>query len=257
MLSSIRNTLRAPRRVPKPLRSPSTRLLNTHITKAAHPQSFKLLSDSLRTCLSHRTTRLSMTARNLTHSTPRHTEIPPPVQDPSRLGLYYHFIPPPNALSSLKPVFALSFLDTPPPSAQSATIIGFLPAAAEGGEDEAGLNDFMENRPFIQILHDSIRQTLKEGLDDIQIAGATQLQSGWMNINDARNVPALGRVGDPDDLLGSVLIEGGNILADTYQPMPSYRLCTADGIITLTEGLHATLLAHLRRRAQEEVDAAL
>jgi hypothetical protein len=31
------------------------------------------------------------------------------------------------------------------------------------------------------------------------------------------------------------------ILPDTYQPMPSYRLCTSDGPTLLTEGLAAKL----------------
>jgi hypothetical protein len=62
--------------------------------------------------------------------------------DPSRSDLYYHF------LTSEPPVFALSFLSSPPPDYNSPSVIGWLPAQTLGEEDEAGLNDFKENRRY-------------------------------------------------------------------------------------------------------------
>ena len=36
--------------------------------------------------------------------------------------------------------------------------------------------------------------------------------SNWNNNNlDQRNVPALGRIGDPDDIIGSVLVEKSKV----------------------------------------------
>lgn len=66
--------------------------------------------------------------------------------DPDRPDLFYHLWEPPNAASERTPVFALSFLSTPPPSVRSSTVIGWLPAGAQGKEEGAGLNDFVENR---------------------------------------------------------------------------------------------------------------
>ena len=64
--------------------------------------------------------------------------------------------------------------------------------------------------------------------------GAVQLQDGWMHIHgasqtspvprlrlshvpcvvaDNRNVPALGRIGDPDDIIASVRVEEGEVSA--------------------------------------------
>jgi len=172
--------------------------------------------------------------------------------DPNRLDLFYHLIPPPSPYSSNVPAFALSFLPTPPSSGDSSTIIGWLPASSEGQEGEAGLNDFKENPKFRDILHKAVHVALREGLDDIWINGATQLQNGWMHIHDNRNVPALGRIGDPDDILASVLVEDGKILPDTYQAMPSYRFCTADGLIQLTDGLAKKLHAVLKEHADAE-----
>lgn len=75
-------------------------------------------------------------------------EAVPPMKDPSRDDLYYHVLLPPTPISSSLPAFGLSFLPIPPPSADSCAVIGWLPAASEGEGQEAGLNDFKENRTF-------------------------------------------------------------------------------------------------------------
>ena len=66
--------------------------------------------------------------------------------DPDRSELYYHLIHPPSSVSDVTPVFALSFLPHAPRTADSASVIGWLPAL-EG--EEAGLNDFKENRTYV------------------------------------------------------------------------------------------------------------
>lgn len=43
------------------------------------------------------------------------------------------------------------------------------------------------------------------------------------------------------------------MLPDTYEPMPSYRLCTADGVTKLSDGLAAKLRTVLEERALEEM----
>ncbi|KAI1786927.1 hypothetical protein LXA43DRAFT_975521 [Ganoderma leucocontextum] len=170
--------------------------------------------------------------------------------DPDRADLFYHLFTPPTSLSSAHPVFALSFLPTPPPSVASSSVIGWLPASGEG--EGAGLNDFVENDSFREALHEAVQSALCDGVDEVQKNGAIQTQEGWMHIHDNRNIPALGRIGDPDDIIASVRVENGEILAETYQPMPSYRLCTADGVLQLTEGLATRLVEVLKARVLEE-----
>ncbi|EMD36987.1 hypothetical protein CERSUDRAFT_95256 [Gelatoporia subvermispora B] len=166
--------------------------------------------------------------------------------------LFYHLYHPPTPLSDTIPVFALSFLPNAPPSVQSSTVIGWLPAATPEESEEAGLNDFVENSAFRDLLHEAVQSALRDEIDDIQRNGAIQTQQGWMHIHDSRNIPALGRIGDPDDIIASVRVEEGKILAETYQPMPSYRLCTADGVLQLTEGLARRLKEILEVRVAEE-----
>ncbi|EGO01065.1 hypothetical protein SERLA73DRAFT_50596, partial [Serpula lacrymans var. lacrymans S7.3] len=105
---------------------------------------------------------------------------------------------------------------------------------------------------FRAVLHRAIQTGLREGADDIQINGALQLQIGWMHIHDERNVPALGRVGDPDDILASLLVEDSKIQPEMYQAMPSYRLCTVDGPTQLTDGLALKLKRLLEETAAVE-----
>ncbi|KAI0074935.1 hypothetical protein K474DRAFT_1709427 [Panus rudis PR-1116 ss-1] len=173
------------------------------------------------------------------------------IADPDRPDLFYHLFEPPHALSPSAPVYALSLLEEAPIDVTSRTIIGWLPAVTAGeGEDSAGLNDFVPNAAFVEILHEAVKSGLTDGVDEIQKNGALQLQQGWMHIHDERNPPPLGRIGDSDDILGTVLVENGEIKAETYQPMPSYRLCTADGIVRLTEGLAQRLKETLEREAR-------
>ncbi|KAG2035570.1 hypothetical protein BDR03DRAFT_962128, partial [Suillus americanus] len=168
----------------------------------------------------------------------RYSTSNPAISDPSRPDLFYH----PVSLPMIGSAYAVSFLTQPPPTPDSCSVMGWLPAETAGEADaEAGLNDFVENPKFRAIMHEAIQTGLREKVDDIWINGALQLQQGWMHIHDSRNLPALGRIGDPDDIIASVLVRDSKILPDTYQPMPSYRLCTSDGPTLLTEGLAAKL----------------
>ncbi|RDB23363.1 hypothetical protein Hypma_009472 [Hypsizygus marmoreus] len=171
--------------------------------------------------------------------------------DPVRPDLFYYLVDPPTPLSRDQPAYALSFLPSPPPSPDSSTVIGWLPAAASEAQ-EAGLNDFVENPKFREILHQAIQDGLRDAVDEIQINGALQLQQGWMHIHDDRNIPPLGRIGDPDDILATVLVQDSQIIVETYQPMPAYRLCTSDGLTQLTPGLAQRLQTLLAERADSE-----
>jgi hypothetical protein len=52
---------------------------------------------------------------------------------------------------------------------------------------------------------------------------------------DHRAPPPAGRIPDPSDILASVLVSGSKIQPGTYQAMPTYRLCSTDGVCVLTD----------------------
>ncbi|GAV99529.1 hypothetical protein LENED_000990 [Lentinula edodes] len=145
-------------------------------------------------------------------STPGHDLPSGSFVDHTRPDLFYHLLEPPTPLSPDVPVYALSFLPSAPPVPNSATIIGWLPASTESQtEQDAGLNDFKENIKFRHLLHEAVKSGLQANVDEIQRNGALQIQQGWMHIHDDRNIPALGRIGDPDDIIASVLVEDGKV----------------------------------------------
>ncbi|KAH7339077.1 hypothetical protein B0J17DRAFT_659770 [Rhizoctonia solani] len=161
-------------------------------------------------------------------------------EDPERKGLYYHPVG--------NNVFALSFLNEKPSSQNSATVIGLV----QGGEDS---HSFQENQAFVDLLHDTVKAALIEGVDQELGNDAVQRKEGWLHVHDYRNFPEMGRVGDPGDILGSVLVQDGKIKGDTYERMPSYRTCTTDGPVKLSPSLHERLLKSLREARQKESSA--
>ena len=49
-------------------------------------------------------------------------------------------------MSATRPVFAVSLLADAPPSSESSTVLGWLPAETPADDRDAGLNDFVQNR---------------------------------------------------------------------------------------------------------------
>ncbi|KAH7101672.1 hypothetical protein BKA62DRAFT_702838 [Auriculariales sp. MPI-PUGE-AT-0066] len=174
-------------------------------------------------------------------------------EEPSRAGLWYHCLQPDSAAS----VFAVSLLADPPKSLASPTVVGYLPAnKAEDIKSEATFNDFRPNNAFHRLLELSIRDALQRGLDDGLAVQARLVHDGWIHINDDRNVAAKtgDRIGDPDDIVGTVCVQDGKIVPSTFETLPTYRLCTQDGIVQLSDPLMRNLVQTLQATHDSEID---
>ncbi|KAL7746932.1 hypothetical protein RI367_007752 [Sorochytrium milnesiophthora] len=101
---------------------------------------------------------------------------------------------------------------------------------------------FQENTSFRELLHRVLHQHAHE---DPELQALAQYQKlGWLHVADQR-------IPDPDDIVGSVLIEtneGGDakLKADSYQAMPAHRLVSGHGLFRLSDFLEKRLLETLR-----------
>ncbi|KAK3941225.1 hypothetical protein QBC46DRAFT_383085 [Diplogelasinospora grovesii] len=74
---------------------------------------------------------------------------------------------------------------------------------------------------------------------------------GWVHLSDARNPPDFGRIAWPEDILGSVEVDGqGNIIGN-YQASGTYRIITNEGILGLSPFLRGKLIARLREEEEK------
>ncbi|WWD21537.1 hypothetical protein CI109_106023 [Kwoniella shandongensis] len=158
-------------------------------------------------------------------------------KDPSHPYLHYH----PTSTHTV-----LSFLPRPPVG-RSRTALGYLPLG------DAGLDDFREEPAFKEILDQAIKSGLEQGKSQsVTFEAETRPGDGWIHITDERAIPPAGRIGETEDLIGSVYVQDGKIVASTYSPLPTYRLVTTNGVLTLPRGLDQHLVEVLEAIDAEE-----
>ncbi|WVR04662.1 hypothetical protein IAU60_001673 [Kwoniella sp. DSM 27419] len=162
----------------------------------------------------------------------------PSSKDPSHRFLHYH---------PTHTHLCLSFLPRPPAKPRSRTVLGYLPLT------EATLEDFKEEPGFMTILHQAIQSGLEQDkAQSVVFEAETRPTDGWIHITDERALPPAGRIGETEDLIGSVYVQEGKVVASTYSPLPTYRLVTPNGVLTLPKGLDDHLVSVLEGIDAEE-----
>lgn len=74
-------------------------------------------------------------------------------------------------------------------------------------------------------------------------------QGGWIHISDNRHPPDYGRIAEPEDIFGSVEVEGDGSFTDgngRYQSSGTYRMVTRDGVLVLPDYLRTKLVERLK-----------
>jgi hypothetical protein len=74
-------------------------------------------------------------------------------------------------------------------------------------------------------------------------------RGGWIHISDNRRPPEYGRIAWPEDIFGSLEVDGeGQFVGGTgnYQASGTYRVVTRDGILGLSPFLREKLVQKLR-----------
>lgn len=77
-------------------------------------------------------------------------------------------------------------------------------------------------------------------------------RGGWVHVSDARNPPDYGRIAWPEDIFGSVEVDGRGQFVGNYQASGTYRVCTREGILGLSPYLREKVVERLRKLEAEE-----
>lgn len=76
-------------------------------------------------------------------------------------------------------------------------------------------------------------------------------RGGWVHVSDNRHPPDFGRIAEPEDIFGSVEVDGQGKFVDghgRYQVSGTYRLVTKEGVLMLPN----YLMGKLRERLEVE-----
>ena len=68
-------------------------------------------------------------------------------------------------------------------------------------------------------------------------------------MSDLRKIPDFGRIAEPEDIFGSVEVDGNGKFVDgtgRYQESGTYRVCTNEGILGLSDFLRGKLVERLQ-----------
>ncbi|KAL8713261.1 MAG: hypothetical protein Q9225_006805 [Loekoesia sp. 1 TL-2023] len=79
-------------------------------------------------------------------------------------------------------------------------------------------------------------------------------RGGYIHVYDNRHPPDFGRIPDPEDIFGSLEVDGAGNFVDqhgNYQTSGTYRICTRDGILGLSPFLRQRLIERLRQEEQK------
>ncbi|KAL5393961.1 hypothetical protein PMIN04_005791 [Paraphaeosphaeria minitans] len=71
-------------------------------------------------------------------------------------------------------------------------------------------------------------------------------KGGWIHVSDERNPPDWGRIAWPEDIFGSVEVDGNGSLIGNWQDSGTYRIVTREGILGLTPYLREKLVRRLK-----------
>ncbi|KAL4965222.1 uncharacterized protein BDV14DRAFT_61087 [Aspergillus stella-maris] len=78
-------------------------------------------------------------------------------------------------------------------------------------------------------------------------------RGGWIHLSDSRRPPEYGRIPWPEDIFGSLEVDGdGQFVGGTgnYQSSGTYRIITRDGFLGLSPFLREKLVQRLREESQ-------
>jgi len=83
-------------------------------------------------------------------------------------------------------------------------------------------------------------------------------RGGYIHVSDTRKPPDYGRIADPEDIFGSLEVDGEGRFVDghgRWQDAGTYRIVTNDGILGLTDYVRVKLIDKLKEEEAKEKGA--
>ena len=75
---------------------------------------------------------------------------------------------------------------------------------------------------YRKIVHQSIQSGLDQGkAETVRFEASTRPGDGYIHITDERAVPPAGRIGETEDLIGSVFVQDGKVCRSLHTPYQS------------------------------------
>ncbi|KAI1390004.1 uncharacterized protein F4822DRAFT_400471 [Hypoxylon trugodes] len=74
---------------------------------------------------------------------------------------------------------------------------------------------------------------------------------GHIHLSDLRNPPDYGRIAFPEDILGSIEVDGAGKIIGEFEPSGTYRIVTNEGILGLSDFLRNKLVERLREEEKK------
>ncbi|KAI4597453.1 hypothetical protein KJ359_004560 [Pestalotiopsis sp. 9143b] len=69
---------------------------------------------------------------------------------------------------------------------------------------------------------------------------------GYVHLSDLRNPPDFGRIAWPEDILGSIEVNGHGKIVGKFEPSGTYRVVTNEGILGLSDFMRSKLVERLK-----------
>ncbi|ETS74915.1 hypothetical protein PFICI_13399 [Pestalotiopsis fici W106-1] len=74
---------------------------------------------------------------------------------------------------------------------------------------------------------------------------------GYVHLSDLRNPPDFGRIAWPEDIMGSIEVDGHGQIVGKFEPSGTYRIVTNEGILGLSDFLRNKLIDRLREEERK------
>lgn len=150
-----------------------------------------------------------------------------------------------DSLKSIRPAsashcnYSLSLLAQLPTTPKDSGIFAWSPTT----DPIASSPDCVEQPAFTNLL----QETLRNAHPQLRylLSSRAKRQDGWVALVDERAPVGWGRTAESDDTIGMCRVQDGEVIVDTFEIMPTYRLISRLGIFSLPRPLHALVLDKL------------